>query len=384
MTTPSTTLRTGLAEIFWEHGPTYRAKHGEGMLPSHQRVMADIERCRTAALGGHVYWCDDCEELVYSYHSCRNRHCSQCQHEAGQQWLARQQAFLLPVPYFLVTFTLPEGLRAVARRHQQVVYDIFFRMSAAALQALAQDPRFMGGQLGLLGVLQTWTRDLTYHPPIHYLAPGGGLAADGQTWRPAGKKFLVPVKALSILFRAKFRDELKKTELFEQVPAEVWQQDWVVHCKGVGNGERALKYLAPYIFRVAISNSRIVKLENGRVTFRYRSAKGRREQTCTLPAEEFIRRFLQHVLPRGFVKVRYYGLFSPAYRPALNQLRLLLAPPLTEAALIEVVAKIAAPASAPATLPCPKCGRPMRRVQTLKPNRGRSPPLAQGIKLAAA
>jgi hypothetical protein len=278
---------TSLAEIFREYGPAYRAKHGEAMLPSHQRAMADIERCRTAALGGHVYLCDDCEEKLYRYHSCRNRHCSQCQHEAGQQWLAKQQAFRLPAPYFMVTFTLPEGLREVARSHQQVVYDIFFRVSAAALQELARDPRFVGGQLGLLGVLQTWARDLSYHPHIHYLVPGVGLMADGQTWRLADKKFLVPVKALSILFRAKFRDELKKTELFEQVPAEVWQQDWVVHCQPVGNGERALKYLAPYIFRVAISNSRIVKVENGEVTFRYRSARGRREQTCTLPAEEF-------------------------------------------------------------------------------------------------
>jgi hypothetical protein len=156
----------------------------------------------------------------------------------------------------------------------------------------------------------------------------------------------------------------------------------VVHCQPVGNGERALKYLAPYIFRVAISNSRIVKVENGEVTFRYRSARGRREQTCTLPAEEFIRRFLQHVLPRGFVKVRYYGLFSPAYRPALHQLRLQLAPPLTEAALVEAVAQLTAPAKSPATPPCPHCGRPMRQVQTLKPIRGRSPPVAPEVTMA--
>jgi predicted RNA-binding Zn-ribbon protein involved in translation (DUF1610 family) len=376
---------TSLAEIFREYGPAYRAKYGDRILPSHQRAMADIERCRTAALGGHVYACDECGEMVYSYHSCRNRHCSQCQHQAGQQWLARQQAFLLPVPYFMVTFTLPEGLRQVAHRHQQVVYDIFFRMSAAAVQELAQDPRFVGGQIGLLGVLQTWTKDLTYHPHIHYLVPGGGLAPDGQTWQPVRRKdFLVHVKPLSILFRAKFRDALKKTDLFEQVPAEVWQQDWVVHCQPVGSGERALKYLAPYIFRVAISNSRIVNLENSQVTFRYRSARGRREQYCTLPAEEFIRRFLQHVLPRGFVKVRYYGLFSPAYRPVLNQLRLQLTPPPTEPLPAEVLAEATSPVGSPSSFPCPTCGRPMRRVQTLKPNQGRSPPLEQRVNLAAA
>jgi hypothetical protein len=172
-----------------------------------------------------------------------------------------------------------------------------------------------------MGVLQTWARDLTYHPHIHYLVPGGALAPDGQSWRLAQKNFLVHVKPLTILFRAKFRDALKKTELFEQVSTEVWQQAWVVHCQPVGSGERALKYLAPYIFRVAISNNRIVKLENGQVTFRYRSATERTYKYCTLPAEEFIRRSLrvQHVLPRGFVKVRYYGLFSPVYRPVLRR-----------------------------------------------------------------
>jgi hypothetical protein len=224
------------------------------------------------------------------------------------------------------------------------------------------------------------------------LVPGGGVSPDGQNWRPAQKNFLVHVKPLAILFRANpsaslrtgFRDALKKTELFEQVPTEVWQQAWVVHCQPVGSGERALKYLAPYIFRVAISNNRIVKLENGQVTFRYRSATERTYKYCTLPAEEFIRRFLQHVLPRGFVKVRYYGLFSPVYRPVLNQLRLRLTPPLTEAALIEGVAQATDPLGSPRSLPCPTCGRPMRRLYPLKPCRGRSPPPGQGVNWAAA
>jgi hypothetical protein len=215
---------------------------------------------------------------------------------------------------------------------------------------------------------------LMYHPHIHYLAPGVGLTSQGQV-RRAKKDFLVHVKPLSKLFRAKFRDELSKTDLFAQVPAEVWSKKWVVHCQPVGRGETALKYLAPYIFRVALSNNRIVKVENDQVTFRYQESRSRKTRYCTLPAEEFIRRFLQHVLPKGFVKVRYYGLFSPSYRPQLQQLRLHLAPrapcpakatPLTEPA----------PAAPSRVVRCPTCQQPMRLVETLKPHLGRSPPAA--------
>jgi hypothetical protein len=186
---------------------------------------------------------------------------------------------------------------------------------------LARDSRFVGGQIGLVGVLHTWARDLSYHPHVHYLIPAGGLSDDGQTWRPSQPDFLVPVKALSQLFRAKFRDALRKTECFSSVSPAVWQPDWVVHCQPVGNGLTAFKYLAPYIFRVAISNRRIVKVEDDQVTFRYRASGTGDTKFCTLPAEQFIHRFLQHVLPRSFVKVRYYGLFSPGYRPHLTALR---------------------------------------------------------------
>lgn len=210
-----------LAEIFRQHGPAYREKF-KGRIPaSHLKAMAAIEQCRTEALGGHVYTCDDCAKNCYSYHSCKNRHCPKCQNDAGQQWLAKQQALLLPVPYFMVTFTLPEGLRALARSWQRQVYDLLFQTSAAALQALAADPRFVGGQIGFLGVLQTWTRDLTYHPHIHYLAPGGGLSADGQSWLRARNAFFVHVKPLSRLLRAKFRAALQQAGLAEQVPPQV-------------------------------------------------------------------------------------------------------------------------------------------------------------------
>ncbi len=340
------------------------------MLPSHHRAMADIEQCRTEALGGHVYLCDDCEEYVYSYHSCQNRHCPQCGGDAGQRWLERQQQMLLPVPYFMVTFTLPQELRAVARSHQRVIYNLLFRTAAAALQQLAQAPRFVGGQIGIVGVLHTWGRNLSYHLHVHFLVPGGGLAPDGQTWRPTRRKdFLVHVKPLAKLFRGKFRDKLKKSDLYKLVPKRVWRKKWVVHCQAVGTGETALKYLAPYIFRVAISNQRIVKVENDQVTFRYKPIGSRKNHYCTLPAEVFIHRFLQHVLPKGFVKVRYYGLFSPAYRLVLSLLRLLLTPP--AAVTTTTLALDTVPEH---TIPCPFCGKPMRRIATLKPRLIRAPP----------
>jgi hypothetical protein len=315
-----------LADIFRQYGPAYRAKFGDQLLPSHRSAMWAIEHCRTEALGGHVYHCPECDQHVYQYHSCRNRHCPKCQNEQAQHWLEQQRDLLLPVPYFMLTFTLPASLRPIARSHQALLYDLLFRTSASATQHLAADPRFIGGQLGLVGVLHTWGRTLTYHPHVHYLIPAGGLADDDQTWRPARDDFLVPVKALSGIFRARFRDALRATELFDLVPAAVWEHDWVVHCKAVGNGETAFKYLAPYVFRVAISNSRLLKIENDRVTFRYRASDTGQSRTCTLAAEEFIHRFLQHVLPKGFVKVRYYGFLSVAQRAQLMTLRQQLAP----------------------------------------------------------
>jgi len=315
-----------LAEIFRQYGPAYRAKFGDRLLPSHRHVMWAIEHCRTEALGGHLYHCPDCDTSVYQYHSCRNRHCPKCQTENAQHWLEQQRDLLLPVPYFMLTFTLPAPLRSVARSHQTLLYDLLFRTSAAATQHLAADPRFVGGQLGLVGVLHTWGRTLTYHPHVHYLIPAGGLANDGQTWRPAREDFLVPVKALSGIFRARFRDALRQTDIFDLVSSTVWEHDWVVHCQPVGNGETAFKYLAPYIFRVAIGNSRILKLENDQVTFRYRATGTGQPKLCTLAVQEFIHRFLQHVLPKSFVKVRYYGFLSAGHRAQLAAIRQQLSP----------------------------------------------------------
>ncbi len=361
-----------LAEIVRQYGPAYRAQFGEQLLPSQQAALHAIEQCRTEALGGHVYGCPACGTRRYCYHSCRNRHCPACQHDTTQTWLADQQGLLLPVPYFLVTFTLPSELRAVAYRHQRILYNLLFRASAAAVMELAHDRRFLGAQIGLLGVLQTWTRDLRYHPHVHYLVPGGGLAEDGRTWVTAKADFLVHVKPLALLFRAKVRSALRQTALWAEIPAAAWQQPWVVDCRPVGTAQAALKYLAPYIFRVALSNNRIVRVADDHVTFRYTVSESGQTAYCTLPAQEFLHRFLQHILPKGFVKVRYYGLFRVGNRRSLvrlrSQLRLLLH--LAEQAM-------AAPAPTDtgnkSVMICPSCGQAMRLEGVLLPH-NRGPP----------
>ena len=359
-----------LAEIFRIHGAEYREKFAERMLPSHLQAMEAIEQCRTEALGGHIYCCESCEEHHYRYHSCKNRHCPKCQNDQADEWLENQKHLLLPVAYFMVTFTVPEELRDLVRSHQKTLYNILFRSSAAALQELARDPRFIGGHIGMLGVLHTWTRELLYHPHVHYLVPGGGHASDCSTWLPSRQDFLVHVKPLSIIFRGKFRDALKKTELFSLVAPPVWKKAWVVDSEPVGSGAEAFRYLAPYIFRVAISNNRILKLEEGKVTFEYKESATGRKKRSTVTAEEFIRRFLQHVLPHRFIKVRYYGFLAPSKRHLLDSIRALLGGGPSEAKTAMNNADVKEPDDA---LRCPKCGGILILVQTVKPN-SRLPP----------
>ncbi len=387
-----------LADIFRRYGPAYRQKYADRLLPSHRQVMRAIEQCRTEALGGQVYSCVSCSELRYSYHSCRNRHCPKCQHEQTQEWLKLQQQLLLPVPYFMLTFTLPEGLREAASRNQKFFYHALFQASAEATQKLAQDPRYVGGQIGMVGVLHTWTRNLAYHPHVHYLVPGGGIAPDKQTlrpsspvpaalaqaghaWLPSHNNFFLPVKALSKLFRAKFLHLLKKSPAFAQVPPKVWQQDWVVHCKPVGNGQSALKYLAPYIFRIAISNRRLVKFtDNGalgtsQVTFQYRTSDTGQLKACTTSVERFIHRFLQHVLPSGFVKVRYFGFLAPTRRPlfASIQAHIQQCIPQQTASLHNTNPTTSQPALPQKQPICPKCGQSMSFLRAITPTLCRSP-----------
>ncbi len=355
---------TTLADIFSRHAKNYLNRYAEHLLPSHKRVIRDVILCRTESLGGQTYFCEDCREFHYSYHSCRNRHCPKCQNNKADDWLDKQQKLLLPTQYFMATVTAPEELRAIFRSNQKVLYSLLFKTSAEAIGQLALDKRFIGGKVGMLGVLQTWTRKLVYHPHIHYLIPG--CALDGNKLRRAKNDFLLHVKPLSILIRAKFRDACVKSGLFDLIPKSVWKQNWVVHIEPVGNGMAALKYLAPYIFRVAISDRNILSDKDGKVTFRYRDSKSNLFRLCTLDALQFVARFLQHVLPKGFVKVRYYGLFASQNRKLLEKVKELLGQ------LLDPVKKICEKVIK--SFCCPKCGNPMLFMGDLP--HGRGPPLS--------
>jgi hypothetical protein len=312
-----------VADIFRRHGAAYRATHR--LLPSQLRTLQDIAACRTAYFGGQLKQCDHCGGYVYAYHSCRNRCCPKCHGEQTARWLAQQQTRLLPGPYYQLVFTLPRELRALAYAHQKIVYGLLMRAAAAALQKLARDPQYLGAQLGALAVLHTWTRDLRYHLHVHLLVTAGGLSADGQQWLPTKHaNYFLPQAALAEIFRAKLCAGLKRAGLLAQVPPVVWRTAWVVHCQAAGQGREVLQYLARYVFRVALSNSRLESFVNGQVTFRYRDNRSQQLRRVTLPAAEFIQRFLQHTLPRSFAKVRYYGLFSPAARTQLEHARSLL------------------------------------------------------------
>ncbi len=302
-----------VADIVRAAGPELCARLA--VLPSQKRALQAIQQCRTAALGGQVYGCDDCGARHYSYHSCGNRHCPKCQGQQTERWLEKQRAHLLPCPYFLLTFTLPSELRALARSNQKLFYGLLLNTAAASIQKLCADSKWLGAQPAIMGVLHTWTRAMLYHPHAHFLVSAGGLSADGQRWVPAKNPgFLVPVRALSVVFRGKVRDRLKAAGLLGQVPPKVWKQKWVAHAQHAGSGQKVLDYLGRYVFRIAISNSRLECLEDGHVTFRYRDNRTQQIKRVRLSVQEFLRRFLQHVLPKGLAKVRHYGLNSSACR----------------------------------------------------------------------
>jgi hypothetical protein len=310
------------ADIFREYGPAYRAKYGNRMLPSHKKAMQDIEFCRTHFMGGHVYYCDACDEHVYTYHSCGNRHCPKCGSDRANNWRDKQVQPLLPVTYFLVTCTLPHTLNETAHSNQKLIYRLLFQSSADALQTLALNPEWLGAEIGMVGALHTWDRSIAYHLHVHYLVPAGGIDPITGRWKPAHPKFLVPGSALNTVFRAKFRDALKAEtpQIFAQVPPETWSKKWVVHCKPVGDGKTALKYLTPYISRVALSNRRLVSMEHGEVIFRYKP-RNTSWTTMTLDPMSFISRFLQHSLPKGFQKIRYFGFLHPSAKTRFNTLK---------------------------------------------------------------
>ena len=315
-----------LAEIVRGAGPAYVHTHAGRLLSSQRRALADIERCRTPALGGSLYRCEDCGALDYRYDSCRNRHCPKCQDDRAEDWLDRVQQRLLPCEHYLLTFTLPHQLRAVARRHQRVVYAALLREAAAAVQAVAADRAWVGGTLGILAVLHTWSRTLEYHPHAHLLVTAGGLSADRAAWvRPAHPRFLLPGYVLSRIFRAKMRAVLARAGVEQAVDPRVWQRRWTVHVQQIGTGHHAALYLSRYVYRVALTNQRLERFTHGQVTFRYTRVRTHEARSVTLPADAFLARFLQHVLPRGFTKIRWYGLLSPGRRKDRARARHLLA-----------------------------------------------------------
>ncbi len=365
-----------VADIVRLHGAAYRARFGPAVGPGQRRALRDLAACRTPACGGHVHQCDRCGHTVYAYHSCGNRHCPKCHRDQTERWLAAQRGRLLPCAYFLLTFTLPAALRPLARAHPQKVYGLLMQCAAAALQRLALDPHYLGGRPGCLAVLHTWTRALLSHPHVHLLVTAGGLFPDGTGWVPSKHpSYLVPVQALSPIFRAKMCAGLKQAGLLAHVPPGVWEQSWVVHCQPAGRGEQVLDYLGRYIFRVAIPNSRLERIEDGEVTFRYRDTRTQKLRRVTLPGVEFLHRFLQHVLPPGCTKVRYYGLWSPTCRAQLEHARTLLsAPSPTASTEPATTTRPTSPASPPLPAQCPHCRvGTLILVEVLRPQRSRAP-----------
>ena len=368
-----------LAEIFARYGPAYLERYGPAMLPSHRRAMQDIVACRTESMGGQVFCCNQCGRTHYVYHSCRNRSCPRCHHEQTQAWLAERSRELLPIPYFHVVFTVPDELHAGLRSRQSQLYPVLMQAAAHATLKLAADPHYVGGLVGVLAVLHTWGRTLTYHPHVHCLVTGGGVSTDTQEWRSARDNYLVPVKALSRIFRETFKELSGPMLQGLAIPPSVWQVPWVVHCEPVrGHVDNVLNYLARYVHRIAITNNRILAIDDNQVTFKYQDTRDQQSKNMTVSAQEFIRRFLQHVLPQGFHKVRYYGLWAPGNRTLLRRLQLLLGTGMdTDVSATHASAPQALTLNAlacPAGPTCPYCQQGVLVLVGLLPRRRRAPP----------
>jgi hypothetical protein len=368
-----------LADIFRLHGPAYRQGHA---LPLQQlKLMRAVETCRTPVLGGVVEWCERCQFAHTKYRSCRNRHCPKCQGAARHKWLQQRRAELLPAVYFHVVFTLPEQVAAIAFYNKKPLYDLLFRITAETLLTIAGDPQRLGVELGFFAVLHSWGQNLHFHPHLHCVVPGGGLRAGRRQWIHARRQYLLPVKVLSAYFRRRFLEELAKLyaagslhffgELerlkdpaaFERYLAPLGKANWVVYAKPpFGGAPQVLQYLGRYSHRVAISNRRLLKLEDGQVSFEWKDYRvkqpDQQTKTMTVPAEDFIRRFLQHSLPPGSQRIRYYGFLANCHRRALMEwCRQLLATP--SSALLPHVPAVTCEAQ---PRHCPLCGRPLERL----------------------
>src|SRR5205809_679497 len=345
-----------VADVFRLHGAAYREQFGETLSSVQKQTLRDIAACRTPFFGGHVYQCDHCQQNVFAFHSCGNRSCPKCHQNQTERWLEKQRGHLLP------------------RSHPKKIYSLLMKAAADALQKLAKDPRYLGARIGALSVLHTWTRAMLFHPHVHMLVTAGGLSSDHSSWiEPKHRQFLVPVEALSVIFRAKICAGLKKAGLLGGVPPSLWKKNWVVHCQHAGRGKKVLDYLARYVFRIAITNSRLESIDSTTVRFRYRDNKTLQIRHVSLPGVEFIGRFLQHVLPRGCVKVRYYGIWSPSCRKQLDRTRKLIpAPPSPSDSTVLLLSTD--PPQVPPQIPCPLCrtGR-LVLVESLPANRSHSP-----------
>ena len=358
-----------LADVLGRFAPAYEQRYPAALLPSHRRAIRDILACRTPAMGGHLWHCPECDREVFVAHGCRNRACPACHGAQTQQWLLDRQAELLPCPYFHLTATVPRDLRDLFRSHQTICYDLLFRLTAQSVMEVAANPKHLGAMPGILAVLHTWTGTLDYHPHVHCLVTAGGVSPDGQDWIASRPGFFLPVRVLSRHLRELFGKTLqtRHPELFAQVPAQVWQQEWVLNCLPWGQGQHGvLDYLARYVFRIAITERRLLDMDDQTVTFQYKDRKANRQRTCRLDGIEFVRRYLQHVLPRGFHKVRYYGLWNSQRKALTQQVRLMLQLQQPAPAVAGKPAEEGTP-FAPFRPVCPHCGcRELVHVQEIR------------------
>lgn len=359
-------MSTTINEIFRENHDQYLALYGDSIPFEHKKAMNAMIKCKTPANGFALYQCEDCGTHHWIFRSCGNRHCAGCQYHKTAEWLKKQQARQLPGPHFMMTFTVPAQIRDFIRTHQRKIYPVLFAASSGAIKTLAADKRYMGtNRPGFFGVLHTWGRQLQYHPHIHYVVVGGAVSKSGETWQSTSSDFYLPIKALSKLFRGKFKAAIQAAGLLQLVGPEVWEMDWNVNCKPAGDGQAIQKYLAPYVFKVAISNARIAAYHNGKVTIKYKKVNSKRIRTTTFTVIEFMRRFLQHVLPSGFMKIRYYGFLHPSFKTPLTQIRTLIekSSSVTLTAHVSDVEK-----EKTATQTCPDCGGSLRFICLVSPD----------------
>lgn len=312
-----------IATIFRENIYEYSKKYNNLHVPANFNAVNSIIKCRTSALGGEVYYCSNCEKEHYVYHSCKNRHCPKCGSEDSHKWLEQQLEKLLPVNYFLVTFTLPEELRFICSNHKKLFYNALFSASSEALKQIMTSRIYAKGKAGFIGFLHTWTRDMLYHPHIHYIVPGGVFDEESNEWHGSSSNFLIPVLALSKVFRAKFRDYLEKQnrKIFKQIDQKVWKREFVTHSQGVGKGDTALTYLSKYVFKTAITNKRIVSYDKKQVCISYIPSGSNQQKYKTFDVFEFIRRFMDHILPEGFKRIRSFGFINPRSAKTFEKLQ---------------------------------------------------------------